>query len=59
MIPLLFLNPRWARENPVAAVLVGVIFIGLSLALMDWWRAGITSKANDSKQVRGCCEFWH
>lgn len=38
MIPLLFLNPRWVRENPVAALLLGVIFIGLSLALVDWWQ---------------------
>lgn len=38
MIPLLFLNSRWVRENPVAAVLVGVIFIGLSIAVMDRWK---------------------
>ena len=38
MIALLFLNPRWVRENPVAAALVGVIFIGLGMVIMDWWR---------------------
>lgn len=38
MIPLLFLNPGWLRENPVAAVLMAVILIALGLALQDWWR---------------------
>lgn len=38
MIPLLFLNPGWIKKNPVVAVLIGVIFISLSLAWVDWWR---------------------
>lgn len=44
MIPLLFLNPKWARENPVAAVLVGVIFIGLGMVMMGWWRGKLENK---------------
>jgi uncharacterized protein (DUF486 family) len=38
MIPLLFLNPQWVRENPVAAVLLAVIFVAIGMALLDWWR---------------------
>jgi len=34
MIPLLFLNPQWVRENPVAAVLLAVIFIAIGMALV-------------------------
>ncbi len=38
MIPLLFLNPRWVRENPVPAILITVIFITGSIAIMDRWK---------------------
>ena len=38
MIPFLFLNPRWVRENPLAAFLIGVVFLGLGMAVADWWR---------------------
>lgn len=38
MIPLLFLNPQWVRENPMAAVLLAVIFVAIGMALLDWWR---------------------
>ncbi len=38
MIPLLFMDPRWIKKNPVPAILIAVIFICLGMALMDWWR---------------------
>ena len=38
MIPLLFMNPKWVRENLVAAFLLGVIFLGLGMAVVDWLR---------------------
>ena len=38
MIPLLFLNPRWVRENPLAAFLIGVVFLGVGMAFADWLR---------------------
>jgi len=39
MIPLLFLNPRWVRENPVATFLIAIIFIALGIALADLWKS--------------------
>jgi hypothetical protein len=38
MIPLLFLNPGWVRENPVLTVLIAVIFVSLSIAVVDKWK---------------------
>jgi len=46
MIPLLFLNPRWIKENPVAALLVAVIFISIGMALHNWWQKQQSPKAN-------------
>jgi len=38
MIPLLFLDPRWVKRNPVPTFLIVVIFVGLGMAVADWWK---------------------
>lgn len=38
MIPLLFLDQRWMKRNMVPTFLIVVIFIGLGIAITDWWK---------------------
>lgn len=40
MIPLLFLNPRWIRQNPIETVLIAVIFTCIGIAIFDKWGKG-------------------
>ncbi len=39
MIPLLFLDVQWMKKNPLPTILIGVIFLGLGIALMNLWKA--------------------
>jgi len=38
MIPLLFVDPQWIKKHPVPAILIAVIFISLSIAVVDKWK---------------------
>ena len=41
MIPLLFLNPRWVKENPVAFIAIALFSLVVGVALVQWLKRSI------------------
>lgn len=39
MIPLLFLRPKWMKKNPILTLVIGLVFLSISVELFAWWKA--------------------